>query len=58
MEASSAGSMGMGTNKDESITGRVWSADFTMLQPVIAWRAFLNLQTVYLFNFPIFGVPW
>jgi hypothetical protein len=28
--------------------------DFTMLRPVLAWRAFLNLWTVYLFNSPIF----
>ena len=28
--------------------------DFTMLRPVLAWRAFWNLWSVYLFNFPIF----
>ena len=28
--------------------------DFTMLRPVLAWRAFLNLRTVYFFNFPNF----
>ena len=28
--------------------------DFTMLRPVLAWRAFWNLWTVYFFNFPIF----
>jgi hypothetical protein len=28
--------------------------DITMLRPVLAWRAFWNLGTVYLFNFPIF----
>jgi hypothetical protein len=26
-----------------------------MLRPVLAWRAFLNLWTVYLFNFPFLG---
>jgi hypothetical protein len=26
--------------------------DFTMLRPVVAWRAFWNLGTVFLFNFP------
>ena len=26
----------------------------TMLRPVLAWRAFWNLWTVYFFNFPIF----
>jgi hypothetical protein len=28
--------------------------DFNMLQPVLAWRAFLNLRTVYFFNFQTF----
>jgi hypothetical protein len=28
--------------------------DFTMLRPVLAWRAFLNLWTVCFFNFPNF----
>jgi hypothetical protein len=32
--------------------------DFTMLRPVLAWRVFLNLLTVYFFNFPNFGGPW
>ena len=34
--------------------------DFTMLRPVLARRAFLNLWTVYLFNFPTFFFfgPW
>jgi hypothetical protein len=37
--------------------------DFTMLRPVLAWRAFWNLRTLYFFfNFTIFfsgcGQPW
>ena len=28
--------------------------DFTVLGPVVAWRAFWNLWTVYFFNFTIF----
>jgi hypothetical protein len=28
--------------------------NFTMLRPVLTWRAFLNLRTVYFFNFPNF----
>jgi hypothetical protein len=28
--------------------------DFTMLRPVLVWGAFLNLWTVYFFNFPNF----
>jgi hypothetical protein len=28
--------------------------DFTMLWPVLAWRAFCNLRTIYVFNFPTF----
>jgi hypothetical protein len=28
--------------------------DFTMLQPVLAWRAFWNLRNVYFFNFSNF----
>jgi hypothetical protein len=28
--------------------------DFTILQPVLTWRVFRNLQTIYIFNFPIF----
>jgi hypothetical protein len=35
--------------------------DFTMLRPVLAWRAFWNLWTVYIFNFQFFfsdrGIP-
>jgi hypothetical protein len=28
---------------------------FTVLRPVLAWRAFSNLRTVSFFNFPIFS---
>jgi hypothetical protein len=44
-----------GAKGDESSTGRVFGPlNITMLQPVIAWRSFLNLPTVYLFNFQFF----
>jgi len=29
--------------------------DFTILRPILAWRAFWNLWTVYFFNFPFFS---
>jgi hypothetical protein len=35
--------------------------DFTMLRPVLAWRAFWNLWTIHFFNFPFWGCrgkPW
>jgi len=28
--------------------------DFTVLRPVLAWRAFCKLRTVHFFNFPNF----
>jgi hypothetical protein len=28
--------------------------DFTILQPILTWHTFLNLRTVYFFNFPNF----
>jgi len=31
-----------------------WLLDFTMLWPVLTWRAFLKLLNVYFFNFPYF----
>jgi hypothetical protein len=34
------------------VLGTFGLPDFTMLRPVLAWRAFLNLSTVYFFNFP------
>jgi hypothetical protein len=36
------------------VLGMFGLVDSTMIQPVHAWWAFLNLQTVYFFNFPIF----
>jgi hypothetical protein len=36
------------------ILGAFGLLDFTMLRPVLAWRAVWNLWTVYLFNFPVF----
>jgi predicted Abi (CAAX) family protease len=62
MVASLRVSVGMGTKVDESSTGRVWAAVFRHVMAVLAWRAFLNLRTVYFFNFPNFfsghGQPW
>jgi len=41
------------------VLGAFGLLDFTMLQLVLAWRAFWNLWTVYFFNFPFFfGPPW
>jgi hypothetical protein len=37
------------------ILGAFGLLDFTMLAPVLAWRAFWNLWTVYFFNFQIFS---
>jgi hypothetical protein len=37
------------------VLGAFGQLDFTMLQPVLAWRAFWNLQTVYFINFHIFS---
>jgi hypothetical protein len=36
------------------VLGAFWLLDFTMLRPVLAWRAFWNVWNVYLFNFPFF----
>ena len=43
-----------GERKMSQVMGAFGLLDSTMLRPVLAWRAFLNLLTVYLFNFPIF----
>jgi hypothetical protein len=43
-----------GQRKMSQVLGMFGLLDFTMLQPVLAWCAFLNLWTVYFFNFPIF----
>jgi len=40
--------------KMSQVLGRFGLLDFTTLWPVLAWRAFLNLWTVYFFNFPNF----
>jgi hypothetical protein len=39
------------------VMGAFGLLDFTMLRPVLAWRFFWNLWTVYFFNFPIFFGP-
>jgi len=36
------------------VLGTFGLLDFAMFRPVLAWRAFLNLRTVYFFNFPQF----
>ena len=43
-----------GKGKMSQVLGAFGLLDFTMLWPVLAWRAFLNLRTVYFFNFPNF----
>ena len=40
--------------KMSHVSGTFGLLDFTMLRPVLAWRAFWNLWTVYLFNFTNF----
>ena len=40
--------------KMSHILGAFGLLDFTMLRPVLAWRAFWNLWKVYFFNFPFF----
>jgi len=57
MVASLLGRMGTGTKEDESSTSAFGLLDFTVLRPVLAWRAFRNLRTVYFFNFPNFFGP-
>ena len=54
MVASLRGSVGMGTKEVSQVLGAFGLLDFTMLRPVLAWRAFWNLWTVYIFNFPNF----
>ena len=43
-----------GQKKMSQVLGAFGLLDFTMLRPVLAWRAFWNLWTYYFFNFPIF----
>jgi hypothetical protein len=41
------------------LLGAFGLVDITMLRPVLAWRAFLNLWTMYFFTFPLFfSGPW
>ena len=46
------GNVGTGTRKTIQVMGTFRLLDFTMLRPVLTWRAFWNLWTVYFFNFP------
>ena len=43
-----------GQREMSQVLGAFGLLDFTMLRPVLAWRTFFNLWTVYFFNFPIF----
>jgi hypothetical protein len=45
MVASLRGSMGTGTKELSQVLGAFGLLDFTMLRPVLAWRAFWNLWT-------------
>jgi len=51
-----------GQRKMSQVLGTFGLLDFTMLRPILAWRVFLNLWTVYFFNFPNFfpgrSQPW
>ena len=42
-----------GQKKTSQVLGAFGMLYFTVLRPVLAWRAFLNLWTVYFFDFPI-----
>jgi hypothetical protein len=44
-----------GKRKLSQVLGVFELLDFTMLRPVLAWRAFWNLCTVCLFDFPFFS---
>ena len=54
MVASLWGSVGTGTKEDESSTGRIWTAGFHHVTAWSCWHTFLNLWTIYFFNFPKF----
>ena len=43
-----------GQRKMSQVLGAFGLLDFTIVWPVLAWRAFWNLWTVYFFNFPNF----
>jgi hypothetical protein len=40
--------------KVSQVLGKFGLLDFTMLRPILTWRTFLNLWTVYFFNFANF----
>jgi hypothetical protein len=48
--------------KMSQLLGASGLLDFTILRPVLAWRAFSNLRTVYFSNFTYYfsdrGKPW
>jgi len=54
MVARLRGRVGMGTKEMSQVLGAFGLLDFTMLQPVLVWSTFLNLWTVYFFNFQNF----
>ena len=43
-----------GQRKMSRVLGAFGLLDFAMLRPVIVWRAFWNLRTIYFFNFRFF----
>ena len=43
-----------GQRKISQVLGAFGLLDFTMLRPVLAWRTFWNLWTIYFFNVPNF----
>jgi hypothetical protein len=43
-----------GQRKISQVLGAFGLLDFTMLRPVLAWRAIWNLWTVYFFDYPNF----
>jgi len=43
-----------GRSKMSQVLGEFRLLDFTMLRPVLVWRAFWKLWSVYFFNFPNF----
>ena len=52
MVAGLRGSMGTGTEEDESSTGRVWDAGFHHSTALSRLARVLNLLIVYFFHFP------
>jgi hypothetical protein len=41
----------LGQRQMSQVLGAFGLLYFTMLRPILAWRTFLNLRTVYFFNF-------